>query len=106
MEEANEKLRAEEALKKKRFMEPHDSAYDIYEGSNKQIPVYWLDSHGNFYQCPATPYIKPVVTEKERPYVWKTKMMDMIVTYKDDPITLAKGEWEYRYKEVRYKSYL
>ena len=46
------------------------------------------------------------LNQQERPYVWKTKMVDTIVTYKDDPVTLAEGEWEYRNVSVEYKSYL
>ena len=106
LQEANAKRDAVELAKKMRFMQPHNAAYDIYERSNKQIPVYWLDSHGNFYQCPSQPYNKPNPIEQERPYIWKRKMVDKIVTYKDDPVTLAKGEWEYRRVSVEYKSYL
>lgn len=105
LQQANAKRDAEERLNKKRFMQPHDSAYEIYERSNRQIPVYWCDLNGNFYECPAQPYEKPEPTKRERPYVWKTKMVDKIVTYKDDPITLAEGEWEYRLVSVKYKSY-
>ena len=79
---------------------------DIYERSNRQIPVYWLDSLGNFYQCPAQPYDKHDPIQQKRPYIWKTKIVDKMVTYKDDPVTLAKGEWEYRLVSVKYKSYV
>ena len=105
-ERALQEANAEELAKKMRFMQPHNAAYDIYQRSNRQIPVYWLDSHGNFYQCPAQPYNKTTPIQQERPYIWKTKMVDKIVRYKDDPVTLAKGEWEYRRVSVEYKSYL
>lgn len=106
MQEADAKRHAEESAKRMRFMQPHNTAFELYEQSNRQIPIYWLDSHGNFYQCPAKPYSKVDSSQRERPFIWKTKIVDKVITYKDDPITLAKGEWEYRCVSVQYKSYV
>ena len=106
LQEAQAKRDAE-LRKKMRFMQPHNAAFEIYGRTNKRIPVYWLDSLGNFYQCPAQPYTKPDSNQHERSsYIWNTKTMDKIVTYKDDPVTLAEGEWEYRRVSVTYKSYV
>ena len=90
-----------------RFLQPYKSACDIYNHYKHNIPVYWLDSNNDFFQCPRKPYHEKKIKKIDTPlFEWKMKHVDKKFTYRDDPNTLEEGEWEYRTVTVWYKKYM
>ena len=102
--------KAETDAKRRVFMYPYEMAKKMYDyhnrSSDKRVYTYWMDSHLDIYEYPANPYDKPPKVERERAFVWKSRMRTCKITHHDDPDTLEPGEWEYRDVMCWYKSYM
>lgn len=96
------------------FLQPYRTASALFASHQaarqRRAHVYWLDAHGDMYECPEQPYEVAAVanrlaTKRRLPPTFELRIREVErrVTHVDDPETLAPGEWEYRRIREEYR---